>query len=272
MDRRARAGHARDRHGLRRGLRLGRARPRRRERGRRGRQPGGLRARAAALPPRRTCASRASSSRRSPSPPTRSCSCRRSSTCRTPARCSSTSARSSGDARDGVRLDPQRAHARAEGRIALGQPLARPRVPRRRSSKQLCRGQLRRGARCSGCSTRASCARTSSRCASGWDAVHPRLGLTERFYDRFTPGDRRLGLRAARAPGRPIWIARWTSSRCAGREAPAPIAAPWRSSCTRTCPTSRASAPGRSARSGCGRRWPAATCRCSSCSTQRRRR
>ena len=34
-------------------------------------------------------------------------------------------------ARDGVRLHPQRAHARARGRAALGQPLARARVPRR---------------------------------------------------------------------------------------------------------------------------------------------
>ena len=40
-----------------------------------------------------------------------------------------------------------------------------------------------------------------------------------------------------------------------------------RSSCTPTCRTSRASAPGRSARSGCGRRSPRATCRCSTCSS-----
>ena len=39
-------------------------------------------------------------------------------------------------------------------------------------------------------------------------------------------------------------------------------AASSRSSSTRTCPTSRASAPGRSARSGSGRRSPASTCRC----------
>ena len=35
-----------------------------------------------------------------------------------------------GGARDGLRLDTQRAHARAEGSIAIGQPLARSRVPR----------------------------------------------------------------------------------------------------------------------------------------------
>ncbi len=51
LDRGARRGPAGDRHGLRGGLRLGRARGQRRERGGRGRQPGGARARAPALPP-----------------------------------------------------------------------------------------------------------------------------------------------------------------------------------------------------------------------------
>ena len=41
-----------------------------------------------------------------------------------------------------------------------------------------CAGAFRGGARCTGCSTRASCARTSSRCGSAGIAVHPRLGLT----------------------------------------------------------------------------------------------
>ena len=39
--------------------------------------------------------------------------------------------------------------------------------------------------------------------------------------------------------------------------------ATWRSSSTRTCPTSRASGPTRSARSGCSTRWSAPTCRSS---------
>ena len=47
--------------------------------------------------------------------------------------------------------------------------------------------------------------------------------------------------------------------------------ASWRSCCTRTCPTSRASGRGRSARSGCGRRSRPATCRCSTCSRAGRR-
>jgi SAM-dependent methyltransferase len=36
---------------------------------------------------------------------------------------------------------------------------------------------------------------------AGWDAVHPRLGLTERFYDRFTPAisERDFALRPAAA-------------------------------------------------------------------------
>ena len=47
--------------------------------------------------------------------------------------------------------------------------------------------------------------------------------------------------------------------------------ASWRSSCTPTCPTSRASGRGRSGRSGCGRRSPPATCRCWSCWSAGRR-
>ena len=53
---------------------------------------------------------------------------------------------------------------------------------------------------------------------AGWDSVHTRLGLTKRFYDRFTPAIAAsdFALRAAR--GEPSWIALWTSSRCAVRE------------------------------------------------------
>ena len=37
---------------------------------------------------------------------------------------------------------------------------------------------------------------------AGWDDVHAKLGVTKPFYDWFTPGHRRLGLRAApRRPG-----------------------------------------------------------------------
>ena len=63
--------------------------------------------------------------------------------------------------------------------------------------------------------------------------------------------------------------ARWTSSPCCARE---PRAGRSASSCTPTCPTSRATGRGRSARSGCGRRWRPPTCRCSTCSTPRRGR
>ena len=97
----------------------------------------------------------------------------------------------------------------------------------------------------------------------GWDRVHRALRLTKPFYDRFVPAisssdfelapDRDLD-RAARLPRR---------LPCLGDEprAAARRSAIWRSSCTRTCPTSRASGPIRSARSGCSTRSPAPTCR-----------
>ena len=60
---------------------------------------------------------------------------------------------------------------------------------------------------------------------------------------------------------------RSTSSRCCGHERRSPGASA--SSCTRTCPTSRATGRGRSARSGYGRRWRRPTCRCWTSSTPR---
>ena len=48
--------------------------------------------------------------------------------------------------------------------------------------------------------------------APGWDAVHPRLGVTEPFYDRFTPAIAASRLRAARR--RRASTRRSTSSRC----------------------------------------------------------
>ena len=49
------------------------------------------------------------------------------------------------------------------------------------------RGRASTGRSCSASSTRASCACTSSRSARGWDSLHPRLGVTQPFYDRFIP-------------------------------------------------------------------------------------
>ncbi len=82
----------------------------------------------------------------------------------------------------------------------------------------------------------------------GWDSVHKRLGLTKRFYDRFTPAIAASDF--ALREGEP--------RRGAGlpRRLPclSPRSATWRSSCTPTCPTSRASGPTPSGRSGCSTR------------------
>ena len=85
----------------------------------------------------------------------------------------------------------------------------------------------------------------------GWDAVHKRLGLTKPFYDRFTPAIAASDFRAARRRPRPRprLPRRLPCPHEAAADRPrAP--ATWRSSSTPTCPTSRASGPTRSARSG----------------------
>ena len=105
-----------------------------------------------------------------------------------------------------------------KGRRALGEPLARARVPRAGVRGAVPRELRARGA-CSACSTRARCARTSWRCAPGWDAaaLAPRADralLSSASRPRSRARD--FALRSARA--RPIWTGRWTSSRCAAHE------------------------------------------------------
>ena len=52
---------------------------------------------------------------------------------------------------------------------------------------QLCRSRVRSRRSCWVCSTPASCVLHELALRLGWDSVHRRLGLTEPFYDRFTP-------------------------------------------------------------------------------------
>ncbi len=88
-------------------------------------------------------------------------------------------------ARHGLRLHAQRADARAEGRVALGQPLARPRVPRRGVRSPVPRS-FPRGAMFGLFHARKLRAHELA-LRLGWDALHPRVGLTSRFYGWFTP-------------------------------------------------------------------------------------
>ena len=140
---------------------------------------------------------------------------------------------------------------RRRGRREVRQPLAPARVHASTSTGS-CSSRTSPGSRSSASSTPASCARTSSRPRSAGTGSIPALGITKPFYDRFVPAisarDFRLSDRGRPRP-RPS-----TSSRSAMRDSDrrsASASAIWRSSCTRTCPTSRASAPTRSARSGC---------------------
>ncbi len=61
-----------------------------------------------------------------------------------------------------VRVHAQRAHPRAQGRRALGQPVARARVPLRGIREAVSR-HVRRRSRCMACSTHASCSSTRLR-------------------------------------------------------------------------------------------------------------
>jgi len=93
----------------------------------------------------------------------------------------------------------------------------------------------------------------------GWDSIHAALRITKPFYDRFTPAISVARLRAALHGPRP---------RAGLPRGPAPVSG--RLSIVLAyphAPTWRASGRGRSARSGCGRRWRPPTCRWQTCST-----
>ncbi len=236
---------------LRRGLRL---RPARRHGGRGGRgrrQPGGPRARAAALPaPEPALRARPRRAVRG-ARATRSSSCRRSSTSTTRARCCER-LRRRGAGR--LRLDAEPADARAAraprspttpGTCASTPP----------PSTASCSSPTSPGSRSSASSTPASCALHEL-------AIGARLGPRphgaadhQALLRPLRPGDRRLGLRArasatatstARSTSSPSVTPDVTAARAGSRSAIAghrPALA--------TCPTSRASGPTRSARSGC---------------------
>ena len=256
VDRRARPRPRRRRHGLRRGLRQRRARLARRARDRRRRQPRGARARA-----RRKYTKPGVALRARPRPDLEQAGRRRrlppdDRARRGPGRDPRALQAHPAAGRRRVRVDAERADARARGRREVRQSLAHQGVPAEEYIDAL-RGALRarRDARPLPHPQAEAC--TSWRSERGWDDLHPKLGITKPFYDWFVPAisARDFVLRPAAARPRAGLPRR-------SRDDPA-TAGRWRSSCTRTCRTSRASAPGRSARSGCGRRWRRCTCRCS---------
>ena len=92
-----------------------------------------------------------------------------------------------GPRRRGLRVDAERAHARARGRRALRQPVARARVPRRRSSGRCASGTSASVDLLGLFHARKLRAHQWAIEHAGWDAIHARLGFTKPFYDRFTP-------------------------------------------------------------------------------------
>ena len=147
---------------------------------------------------------------------------------------------------------PNRLTLAPPGARALRQPVARARVHAGRVPRAARAALLARSS-CSASSMRASCALHELALRLGWDRVHPRAAADRALLRPVRAGDRRARLRAA-APAtldRALDFARGLPAD--DRRRPA-IAASSRSCCTATCPTSRGSAPGRSARSGCWRR------------------
>ena len=160
---------------------------------------------------------------------------------------------------DLLRDDPQSAHpGPARGR-EVRQPLAPSRVLAR-PVPGAPGAPTSRGSSCSGSTTRASCASTSWRFGSAGTGSTARFGSRSRST---IASCRRSRRRTSSCAPIATSTARSTCSLSATGEAPRTASsAIWRSSCTRTCPTSRASGPTRSARSGCSTRSPAPTCPC----------
>ena len=150
-----------------------------------------------------------------------------------------------------LRLDPEPADPGAARGGEVRQPLARAASTGPRSSASSAR-RTSTGSSCSASSTPASCASTSWRSSSAGTASTSACGLTKPFYDRFTPAIAASDFAPAareprRGPGLPRRLPCLSDGR-GERRRPGdrpPLA---------TCPTSRASGPTRSARSGCSTR------------------
>ena len=91
-----------------------------------------------------------------------------------------------GDGGRGLRLHAQRAHAGAGGGREVRQPVAPQGVPRTRSSRELCASVFDHVEMLGLFHARKLRAHELALNA-GWDSVHPALGFTKPFYDRFTP-------------------------------------------------------------------------------------
>ena len=103
-----------------------------------------------------------------------------------------------GAGRRGLRLDAERPDARAAGRRALGQPVARPASTGPRSSAR-CARRTSPTSSCYGLFHARKLARPrAGDRRSGWDAVHARLGLTRALLRPLRAGDLGARLRAAR--------------------------------------------------------------------------
>ena len=116
-----------------------------------------------------------------------------------------------------VRVHAQRADARARGGGTLGQSLARARVPRRSSSSNCVAARSPR-CRCTGSIHARQLRGARAGVARGLGLGPSPAGADETVLRPLHPGDRALGLRVASRRAWRIWTGRWTSSRSAGRD------------------------------------------------------
>ena len=206
-------GPARGRPRLRRGLRLGGARPHGGLRRRGRRQPRGVRARAAQVhgpeAALRAQHARAVGGRRRLRRVPADDRARAG-----PRRRARAAAGAGRPGRRRLRLDAQRADPGPEGRGALGQPLARARVPRRGVPGAV-RAPLRLG-RAARPVPRAQAARPPGGDRAARVGPHPRRGCGSR--SRSTTASRRRSPSATSPCARATSTARWTSSPCCDRE------------------------------------------------------
>ena len=158
---------------------------------------------------------------------------------------------------------PEPADARPAGRREVREPLAPARVHGRAEYRGAARAAFRARSRSSASSTPASCALHELALRARLGPRPPGAADHEAVLRPLRPGDLRRPTSPSGRRGRDLDRALDFLAVCrADERSRRPGRRPGDRPALATCPTWRASAPIRSARSGCSTRWSAPTCRC----------